>query len=92
MGEEQRCAEIMAGEDWSASGDAFQLADAVLRDDVENVVRIMRRLSNVHEVVTKQAYREWPLFREIRKEELFRTTFETIFKEPLERVEVDVRQ
>ena len=92
MDEHQKCTEIMAGEDWSASGDAFQLAEAVLRDDVENAVRVMRRLGDTHEIVVKQSYREWPLFREIRKEELFRTTFEAIFKEPLERVEVDMKR
>ena len=71
MGDDAKCAEITNGEDWSASGDAFQLADAVLRDDVERAVQIMKRLGDTHELMIKQAYREWPLFRKMRVEELF---------------------
>ena len=92
MGDDAKCAEITNGEDWSASGDAFQLADAVLRDDVERAVQIMKRLGDTHELMIKQAYREWPLFRKMRVEELFRITFQKIFKEPLEQVEVDITQ
>ena len=92
VGDDAKCAEIINREDWSASGDAFQLADAVLRDNVEGAAKIMKRLGDTHELVIRQAYREWPLFRKMRIEELFRRTFQEIFKEPLEQVEVDITQ
>ena len=88
LGKGDKCEAIMKGEDWSASQDSFKLADAVLRDDVEASVETMKRIGVTHDVVTKESYRGWPLFREIRKQELFRKTYETIFGEPLEKVRV----
>ena len=87
---DEKCAEIMGAEDWSASDESFRLADAVLRDDVEQSTRIMRRLGATDERVAKQNYREWPLFRSIRTKEMFRETYQEIFGEPLEQVEVKV--
>ena len=84
----QKCESIMKSEDWSASQDSFKLADAVLKDDLEATTQMMRRIGPTDEVVTKESYRDWPLFREIRKQELFRKTYGEIFGEPLERVEV----
>lgn len=88
LGGDQKCAEIMNREDWSASDESFRLADAVLRDDVDESTRIMKRLGADHDLVSKQNYRDWPLFRKIRPNEKFRTTYEEIFGEPLERIEV----
>ena len=88
LGESEKCERIMGSEDWSASQDSFKLADAVLKDDVSASTEIMRRLGTAHDVVTKESYRDWPLFREIRKQELFRKTYESIFGEPLEQVKV----
>ena len=88
LGKGDKCEAIMKGEDWSASQDSFKLADAVLRDDVEASAEIMKRIGVTHADVTKESYRGWPLFREIRKQELFRKTYGTIFGEPLEKVRV----
>ena len=90
LGDDQKCADIMEAEDWSASDESFRLADAVLRDDVDQVSQIMRRLGAADGRITKQDYREWPLFRSIRSNELFRATYEDVFGEPLEQVEVKV--
>ena len=87
-GESVKCKNIMESEDWSASQDSFKLADAVLKDDVGASAETMRRLGATHDVVTKESYRDWPLFREIRKQDLFRETYEGVFGEPLEKVRV----
>ncbi|MYN68579.1 MAG: hypothetical protein F4X11_26785 [Acidobacteria bacterium] len=83
-----KCEKIMQSEDWSASQDSFRLADAVLKDDIEATTQMMRRIGATDEVVTKESYRDWPLFREVRKQEEFRKAYREIFGEPLERVEV----
>ena len=88
LGKSDKCNSIMKSEDWSASQDSLKLAAAVLKDDVEASTKIMRRMGATHNVVTKESYRDWPLFREIRKQALFRETYENIFDEPLERVSV----
>lgn len=88
LGDDRKCAKIMSEEDWSASDDSFRLADAVLRDDIDESTRIMKRLGTDHDYIKKQTYRDWPLFRKIRPNEKFRITYEEIFGEPLERIEV----
>ena len=88
MNDDKKCAEIMDAEDWTASDESFRLAHAVLRDDIENSVRIMRQIGAEHDEIDAVAYRDWPLFREIRKEELFRTTYQDIFGAPLEQIEM----
>ena len=87
-GESDKCKTIMESEDWSASQDSFKLADAVLKDDVGASAEIMRRIGAKHDVVTKESYRDWPLFRKIRTQGLFRETYEGVFGEPLEKVRV----
>ena len=87
-GDSSKCKNIMESEDWSASQDSFKLADTVLKDDVGASAEIMRRIGAKHDVVTKESYRDWPLFREIRRQELFRETYEKVFGEPLEKVSV----
>ena len=91
LGENDKCQEIMGREDWSASQDSFKLADAVLRDDVAVAVATMRRLGADHDIVGKESYRNWPLFKEIRKDETFRATYREVFGEPLEQVRVTDR-
>ena len=92
LGDDQKCAEIMSREDWSASDDSFRLADAVLRDNVAEATRIMKRLGADHDLVSKEKYRDWPLFRKIRPNDEFRTTYKEIFGEPLERIEVKIAE
>ncbi len=41
--------------------------------------------------ISKMGYREWPLFKEIRKVTDFSKTFEGIFGEPLSRVSLERR-
>jgi hypothetical protein len=82
----------MAAEDWSASTERFQLADAMIRDDYNRAMKIAQKLGKSDEYLTKNAYREWPLFRDFRKQPAFATTFESVFGEPLNRVRVRTDQ
>lgn len=43
----------------------------------------MLELGNNNKVLTAAAYREWPIFQEIRKESKFSDTFQEIFGEEL---------
>lgn len=88
LGDEERCGEILASMDWSASGLEFQLAKAVLKDDYDDAVEIMRRIGS-DGVVNQADYMDWPLFRRFRKEERFATVFFDIFStQPIDREEV----
>jgi len=82
-GDEDRCRRTLAETDWSAKEDKFKLAHAVLHDNWAEVVVLMRRIG-ISDVVHKNAYRDWPLFRKLREQPVFATTFEEIFGTPFE--------
>jgi len=68
--------------DWSAVGNEFKLAKSVLLNDFEEAKKIMLRIGNDKETISKNAYKEWPLFKEFRKSPEFLETYEKIFEEP----------
>jgi hypothetical protein len=79
-GDEDRCKKIMRAVDWSAKGDQFRLADAVLAEDWDRATMVMKRIRGdgpVHQT----DYRDWPLFQNFRKQDPFLKTYEDIFGE-----------
>jgi hypothetical protein len=84
-GESEKALSIVASQDWTATGAMFQLAEAVLRDNYTEAVRLMESIGSKGEP-DKSAYKTWPLFRQIRKTKEFGETFEKIFGEPLGKV------
>jgi len=84
-GKPERALEIIASQDWTATGAMFQLAEAVLREKYDEAVRLMESIGSKGEP-SKAAYKTWPLFKEIRKTKEFGETFEKIFREPLGKV------
>lgn len=81
LGNEERCKQIMREIDWSAKGDEFKLADSVLASNWDNASKVMKRIGRDGSV-SQQNYREWPLFKEWRKEDRFLTAYENLFGEP----------
>ena len=80
INDEENCKKIMSAVDWSAKGDQFKLAHAVLLSEWQRAEQVMRRIGKVGPV-SKSQYRDWPLFREWRKQELFLSTYAEIFGE-----------
>ena len=80
QGDDDRCKKIMRAVDWSAKGDQFRLADAALAEDWPRAVKVMKRIGR-DGPVDKTDYRDWPLFREFRKQEGFISAYEEIFGE-----------
>jgi hypothetical protein len=87
-GEDEACKKILGAEDWSATSMKFKLACAALRDDIETVLQLMAQMGNDGEI-NKHFYREWPLFREVRKSKQFAAKFEEIFGEPFTAITID---
>ncbi len=85
-GDEERCKRILDAEDWSATGPKFTLAYAVLRDDFAEANSIVKQVGKDDRVLDKHAYRNWPLFKNLRKSPEFNYLFEQIFGEPLNKV------
>lgn len=87
-GEQEKAINIISQEDWSATSEDFQLAEAVLKDDFHRAIRIMHSIGSGGQL-GKEEYKEWPLFKEWRKTEEFSTAYETIFKEPLDLIDIE---
>lgn len=81
-GNSQKALDILDKEDWTASNAEFQLAVATLRDNLPLALSLMRQLGAA-ERPGKSAYKQWPLFQELRKNTEFQKTFEAIFGEPI---------
>ncbi|MBS1810868.1 MAG: hypothetical protein JST84_22075 [Acidobacteria bacterium] len=81
-GEQEKASEIMSKEDWTAASDNFRLADAIIRDDYEQAYKIINRIG-ASGSMRKMFYRDWPLFKDLRKQERFHEIFECLFNEPL---------
>lgn len=76
---EEECREILEEHDWSAKGDDFKIANAVLCENWEEAIKIMRRIGSSG-CVEDINYRDWPLFKEFRKKSEFLQAYLEIFK------------
>jgi hypothetical protein len=78
-------AKILDQEDWSAVRDEFRISVAAVRDNVDEVVSLMKTLGPHAQHPTIDDYRDWPVFRGMRTNKKFSEAFEEIFGEPLTR-------
>jgi hypothetical protein len=72
---------ILEAEDWSAASNEFQVCVAALRQDHSTAIRYMRTIGT-EGPPNKDGYRDWPVFRELRKTKEFQTAFSEVFGEP----------
>ena len=79
-GDKKLVENVLKKEDWSI-GDSFKLAVSVLKEEHEVSAGMMKKLGKDHDEVDKTAYRDWPLFRNFRETEVFKTTYKEIFEE-----------
>jgi hypothetical protein len=81
--DEKRCQEIIRAEDWSAAPLDLKLAVAVLKDEYEEAVLLMKKIGTSGEVAKKD-YQEWPLFKSFRSTKQFVAAYREIFKTEIE--------
>ena len=71
---------ILEEEDWSATGEHFQLAVAVLSDKYADAAELMRHLG-INKKISKVDYQTWPLFREFCDTPEFAQAYIDVFGE-----------
>ncbi|MFH7244305.1 MAG: hypothetical protein ACHWZW_15820 [Spirulina sp.] len=86
-GESERAQKLISETDWSACNNAFKLASTVLSDQFDEAAKIMKTIGNAGEV-TKNHYKEWPVFRDFRHSPQFSDTYREVFGEDFETVKV----
>lgn len=75
------CNRILDAEDWSAKGEEFRLAEAVLRQEWDRAAHLVKRIGK-DGPVSEIDYRDWPLFREFRLTPEFQRAYELAFEKP----------
>ncbi len=86
-GQREQGLRILAAEDWSAANNEFHVCIAALRQDFRAAIQYMKALGP-KAVPKKDGYRDWPVFREIRKTAEFQDAFMEMFGEPITTVTV----
>lgn len=79
--QQSHCDRVIDAEDWSSTIRDFRLAVALMKGDLEAGWNIMRQIGPRGELIDEVAYRDWPLFHEIRLEPDFHVAFEEIYGE-----------
>lgn len=87
-GDNTRAMQILDAEDFSALGDEFKLAAAVLRNDYKDALKFVKIIGNQGKISLSD-YRDWPLFKEFRKKREFQDLIQAIFKEPLNQIDLE---
>jgi hypothetical protein len=77
-GKPVEAAKIIASEDWSSCGTQFKLAVAVLADEFERAAGMMKAIAAA-DLLRKNDYRDWPLFKEFRKSQAFLDAYQNIY-------------
>ena len=89
----QKCQEILDGEDWSASTNELLMPMYALRENYTEVFKRMRELGNCNKHITISSYTEWPIFKCVREQKEFNIVFEEIFGEkPIKEHQVEKEQ
>lgn len=68
--------------DWSAASDNYKICVAALREDVDEVVTLMAPCVSSNKI-SKDDFREWPVFSFVRDSDEYRSEFKKIFGENL---------
>lgn len=82
-GQNDKCLAVLRDLDTSAMNLDLQIPKKVLEEKYDEVYTMMQSLGSGSDILTKEAYREWPIFKEIRKQEKFKNVFELVFSEKL---------
>jgi hypothetical protein len=85
------CKKVLAKHDWSATNDKFKLAISVLNENYKESIELMKSIGTSNKHINQDAYRDWPLFKNFRKTDEFKTAYKEIFHEDLVYVEKQPR-
>jgi hypothetical protein len=73
---------ILKQEDWGATGYEYQICVAAVNGDVRKTVELIKKIGD-NGAVSRDDYRQWPVFRGMRSDTNFVNAFEELFGEKL---------
>lgn len=78
-GDESTALEVLNSRDWSSSIREFRLGVSVLKGDFEGACKLMLEIGKNGELLNKDSYYDWPIFREFRNSKEFSDSFKSVF-------------
>jgi hypothetical protein len=82
QGRKAEAVAVIAREDWSAASAEFQICAAAVREELNEVIRLMEKIGT-DGIPTAEDYRTWPVFRGLRTQPLFIDAFQKVFGEAI---------
>lgn len=82
-GKLDKCKKMLDSMDVSIMNNDLKIPKLTLEEKFDAVYPLMILVGNNSEILKKDSYRDWPIFREIRKTKEFADTFKKIFNEEL---------
>jgi hypothetical protein len=79
-GQRETSMKVLGEVDWSASSTDFEICVAAIRGEVEAVSGLMKKAKDFG--LPESAFREWPVFFEVRESEEFKRSYEGVFGLP----------
>ena len=83
-GQDDECQKLLAATDCTTWKDELLIPKLTLEGKFDQVYAKMRTVGRGSDILTAENYRQWPIFKEIRKEDAFVALFKEIFDEDLE--------
>ena len=77
-GNTEEAIRILNGEDWSASTEKYKICVAAVKDDVDEVISMLKRVVEAKELSIAD-FRVWPVFEKLRSDAKFVEVFEKTF-------------
>lgn len=78
-----KCKEVLDSMDISIMNNDLMIPKLTLEEKYDEVYPLMISVGDKSEILKKDSYREWPIFKEIRNKKEFADTFKKVFKEDL---------
>lgn len=78
-----KCQKLLDSMDVSIMNNDLKIPKLTLEEKYDEVYSLMISVGDRSEILRKESYRDWPIFKEIRKEKEFAETFKKIFNEEL---------
>lgn len=82
-GNQEECNKILTQFDFSAMTSDILVAKFALEDNIEQVVEHMYKVGNTSNIMRKDSYASWVIFKEMRKKVEFKNAYKNIFGEDL---------
>lgn len=83
-GQDDKCQMLLAATDCTTWKDDLLIPKLTLEGKFDEVYEKMRTVGDKSDILTPESYRQWPIFKEIRREKQFAEVFKEIFGEELE--------